>query len=288
MIQSMTGYARRESRGEAGWLTLEMRSINHRFFEAQLRLPEPARKLEAALRRLIGDRIKRGRVDVSLRILELPSARSGLSVDQALAEELIGAAQSVAAVSADAMPVNPFDVLRWPGVIREPAADADKLGAEVGALVKAGLDDLLADRRAEGERVAAMLRERLASIDGYVDAIRLRLPVIQTRLTKQARLRIEALDEGIGEDRLSKVLAGALQKMDVAEELDRLQSHIAAVDAALKRDEPVGRRLDFLMQEFNREANTLGSKPVDAETARAVIEIKVLIEQMREQVQNVA
>jgi uncharacterized protein (TIGR00255 family) len=288
MIQSMTGYARREVQGEAGWLTLELRSVNHRFFDAHLRLPEPMRPLEPKLRRRIGERVKRGRVDLSLGRQEGPGAAGALSLNQAFARRLVDAAQSLRAESADVGPIDPFDVLRWPGVVNESAPDADRLAAEATALVDYAVGDLLADRRGEGERIAALLRERLASIDRHVEQIRARLPVVRERLASQGRARIRALDMDLGEERSNKVLVGMLQKVDVAEELDRLQSHIVATDAALTREEPVGRRLDFLMQEFNREANTLGSKPVDAETARAVIEVKVLIEQMREQVQNVA
>ncbi|HET7587926.1 MAG TPA: YicC/YloC family endoribonuclease [Gammaproteobacteria bacterium] len=287
MIQSMTGYARGESRGDWGVMTLELRSINHRYLETHFRLPEPVRGLEAHMRQQIASRIKRGKVDVTLRLEQAAAADGALVVNEALAADVAAAAESLAGQAANTAPLNPMDILRWPGVVREPTVDAERLGAAIADLLAATLDELAANRRAEGARIDALLRERTSGIADYVGKVRDRLPAVREQMKAKLLARLAELDLAPDDDRLNQELVYTAQKIDVAEELDRLESHITEVDKALKRNEPVGRRLDFLMQEFNREANTLGSKSADTETTHAAVEIKVLIEQMREQVQNV-
>ncbi|HET7307521.1 MAG TPA: YicC/YloC family endoribonuclease [Gammaproteobacteria bacterium] len=283
----MTGYARGESRGRWGTLTVELRSINHRYLETGFRLPEPLRGLEAELRRQIGGRIKRGKVDVAVRLDAASAAAGTLTVDYELAAAVAAAARSVATQIEKFAPLDPLDLLRWPGVVREPAVNVDELAAAAADLLAATLEDLVANRRAEGARIDTMLRERAATIGGYVAAVRARLPAVREQLRVRLLTRLQELNLTPDDDRLSQELVYTAQRIDVAEELDRLDSHIAELEKALQRSEPVGRRLDFLMQEFNREANTLASKSQDTETTQAAIEIKVLIEQMREQVQNV-
>ncbi|HET6654904.1 MAG TPA: YicC/YloC family endoribonuclease [Gammaproteobacteria bacterium] len=283
----MTGYARGERRGDWGVMTLELRSINHRYLETHFRLPEPVRGLEANLRQQIGARIKRGKVDVLLRLEQTVAADGGLVVNEALAADVAAAAQSLAGQIANPAPLNPLDVLRWPGVVREPTVDVERLGAAVNELLAATLDDLTQNRRAEGGRIDGLLRERATGIGGRVAEVRERLPAVREQMKAKLLGRLAELDLKPDDDRLNQELVYTAQKIDVAEELDRLDSHITELEQALERDEPVGRRLDFLMQEFNREANTLGSKSADTETTHAAVEIKVLIEQMREQVQNV-
>ncbi|HET7569157.1 MAG TPA: YicC/YloC family endoribonuclease [Gammaproteobacteria bacterium] len=283
----MTGYARGESRGPWGALTVELRSINHRYLETAFRLPEPLRGLEAELRRQIGGRIKRGKVDVAVRLEATAAAAGALTVDHELAAAVAAAAQGVAAQIDNVAPLDPLDLLRWPGVVREPAVNVDELAAAAAELLAATLEDLVASRRAEGDRIDAMLRERAGAIGEYVAAVRVRLPAVREQLRARLLTRLEELNLTPDDDRLSQELVYTAQRIDVAEELDRLDSHIVELEKALTRSEPVGRRLDFLMQEFNREANTLASKSQDTETTQAAVEIKVLIEQMREQVQNV-
>ncbi|HET8551688.1 MAG TPA: YicC/YloC family endoribonuclease [Gammaproteobacteria bacterium] len=283
----MTGYARGESRGRWGALTVELRSINHRYLEIGFRLPEQLRGLEAELRRQIGGRIKRGKVDVAVRLEAAAAAAGALTVDHELAAAVAAAAQGVAAQVGNVAPLDPLDLLRWPGVVREPAMDVDELAAAAAELLAATLEDLVANRRAEGARIDAMLRERTGAIGEYVAAVRARLPAVREQLRARLLTRLEELNLTPDDDRLSQELVYTAQRIDVAEELDRLDSHIAELGKALQRSEPVGRRLDFLMQEFNREANTLASKSQDTETTQAAVELKVLIEQMREQVQNV-
>ncbi|HET7369565.1 MAG TPA: YicC/YloC family endoribonuclease [Gammaproteobacteria bacterium] len=283
----MTGYARGETRGDWGVITLELRSINHRYLETHFRLPEPVRGLEAELRQQIGARIKRGKVDILLRLEQTASVDGGLVVNEALAAEVAAAAESLATQTANSSPLNPMDILRWPGVVREPTVDVERLGSAISELLAATLDDLVANRRAEGGRIDGLLRERATGIGRYVAAVRARLPAVREQLKTKLLGRLAELDLTPDDDRLNQELVYTAQKIDVAEELDRLDSHVTELEKALKRSEPVGRRLDFLMQEFNREANTLGSKSADTETTHAAVEIKVLIEQMREQVQNV-
>lgn len=287
MIQSMTGYARGESRGDWGTLTLELRSINHRYLETHFRLPEPVRGLEADLRERIAAAIKRGKVDCLLRYEAPPAAAAGLALDDDVAAAVVGAAEALAARIDKPAALDPLDVMRWPGVVRERAVDIDRVGGEISHLLAAALDNLVASRQAEGGRLDALLRERAEAIGVLVAGVRERLPAVREQIHARLLARLAELDLAPDDDRLNQELVIAAQRMDVAEEMDRLDSHIRELEAALKRDEPVGRRLDFLMQEFNREANTLASKSQDTETTHAAVEIKVLIEQMREQVQNV-
>jgi uncharacterized protein (TIGR00255 family) len=283
----MTGFARGAARGEWGDATLELRSINHRYLETHFRLPESLRALETGLRQLIAERIQRGKVDVSLRLERSGAGVGALRVNEPLLAEVIAVAERVAGRIGGAAPISPLDVLRWPGVVSEKTASADELEGTISDLMNAALDHLVANRRAEGERLEGLLRHRAAGIGAHITAIRARLPVIRDQLQTKLQLLRDELGQGVEEERFHKALVAMAQKIDVAEELDRLDSHITALDKTLKRSEPVGRRLDFLMQEFNREANTLTSKIADAETTQAAVEIKVLIEQMREQVQNV-
>jgi uncharacterized protein (TIGR00255 family) len=287
MIQSMTGYARAERRGEWGLLALELRSVNHRFLEIHFRLPEPLRSLEVGMREQIGTLAKRGKLDCSLRYEPSADAATKLVIDDALAAAIGDAAARVAKTLAAPAPVDPLGVLRWPGVLSEPAIDADLLGTEVSLLLAAALDDLVASRTAEGARLETMLQERAQAIAALVASVRARLPAVREQIHAKLTARLDELELARDDDRLQQELVHLAQRMDIAEEMDRLDSHIVELRETLARAEPVGRRLDFLMQEFNREATTLASKSQDAETTHAAVEIKVLIEQMREQVQNV-
>jgi uncharacterized protein (TIGR00255 family) len=293
MIRSMTGFARAERNSESGSVVWEIRSVNHRYLEVGLRLSEELRSAESEYRQRILGAAKRGKVDAILQYRPPAGAGRGLELDEAFLEELIAKSHDVArqatARGGSLEQPTPLDLLRWPGVLKERPTD----GAPLQAMALAALEEALASfaehRGREGERIAAMLHGRCRQLEGLVHAVRARLPEVRARLTTRLQERIAAL--GMPADshreRVEQEIALLLTRMDVDEELDRLTSHIAEVDKALGGDEPAGRRLDFLMQEFNREANTLSSKSQDPETTRCAVEMKVLIEQMREQVQNV-
>ncbi len=288
MIRSMTGFARAQAQHELGSLVFEVRSVNHRYLEVGLRLPEEFRALESGVRERVAARLARGKVDVGLKYQKAGDATAGFAVNDGLVAALGTAGQTIdAAWPAALAPLTTGDVMRWPGVLTEVARDLAPLHEAALALLDQALDELVAHREREGARLAKMLRERLDGVAGEVRGLRARVADLSGLLMNKMRERVAALDVAADEARLEQEVALLAQKADVAEELDRLDSHVAEGRDALSRDEPVGRRLDFLMQEFNREANTLASKSHDAESTRASVELKVLIEQMREQVQNV-
>jgi uncharacterized protein (TIGR00255 family) len=286
MISSMTGFAREEQQSEQASFSWELRSINHRFLEISLRLPEELRPLEPLVRERIGQQIRRGKVEAQLRYRgDGQNAGAGLNVNAVLASQVIDAAQALPISAATGL--DPLAVLRWPGVVIEPEQDLEVLREPLLALLEQALQGLSKNRQAEGERIQQMLQERQRGIMEWIMQVRGRLPQVQEVLRERMQQRLLELQANVDPDRLLQEIALLIQKMDVAEELDRLQSHLTEFEATLARAEPVGRRLDFLLQEFNREANTLASKSQDAQVTRAAVEIKVLIEQLREQVQNI-
>lgn len=285
MARSMTGFARRETRGDFGVLIWEVRSVNHRYLDMSLRLPEELRGLEGECRERVAAEVKRGKLDGQLRF-EPASRETALNVDEARARAVGQAATKVAGFLGTHAPVSPLDVLRWPGVVEEPALDVAAVGAAALKLLQETLADLAAARGREGERTAAVLRERAERIGAIVGSLRGKQAAMLDQLRDKLRTRVEELKVQVDPQRLEQELVILAQRLDVAEELDRLGSHLKEFDNTLKGSEAVGRRLDFLMQEFNREANTLGSKSQDAAITQQVVDLKVLIEQMREQVQN--
>jgi uncharacterized protein (TIGR00255 family) len=289
MIRSMTGFARTECGASWGAVAWELRSVNHRYLEIGLRLPEELRALEARFRQQIAARLKRGKVDCTLRVSWEAAGDRELALDIDLAERITEAAAKIRArVGELAMP-GTIDLLRWPGVVREQERELEPVAELAGTTLAQALDEIEAARRREGEHLAGTLAERCEAVTGLVGQVREALPSIRASLRTRLLERLAGLDLEIDPQRLEQELAIQLGKMDVDEEIDRLASHIAEVRRILSTDddEANGRRLDFLMQEFNREANTLGSKSVDADTTRIAVELKVLIEQMREQVQNI-
>jgi uncharacterized protein (TIGR00255 family) len=292
MIRSMTGFARREHAGTYGTLAWELRTVNHRYLEVSLRLPEDFRALESDFRAAIAASVRRGKLDASLYWRPAAQGPSTLEVNAALLDQLVASASAVATHVAPRLgataPVSAVDLLRWPGVLKEPERDVTPLHAAAHATLKEALDALTTSRESEGERIAAMLESRCRQIEEQVSFVRRRLPEVHARIRAKLEERLAQFAAvEANRERVEQELALALTKMDVDEELDRLTSHVAEARKSLKGSEPAGRRLDFLMQEFNREANTLSSKSQDAETTRAAVDVKVLIEQMREQVQNV-
>ncbi len=287
MINSMTGFARRESNETWGTLSCEIRSVNHRYLETTWKLPEDLRPAEPEFRRLAADALKRGKVECGFRLAYTDEDTRRIRLDEATVDNLLHAMEAVRGHMRQAAPVNPMDILRWPGVVSAENRDTEPVQAAAVALLAAALEDLVRARRTEGERLAAMLLERCDGIEALVGKVRSRLPEVRTRLRERLEERLAALEINVDEDRIEQEIALLVQKMDVDEEVDRLESHVAEVRRLVARAGPVGRRLDFLMQELNREANTLTSKSQDQETTRAAVELKVLIEQMREQIQNI-
>jgi len=286
MARSMTGFARREARGDFGVLVWEVRSVNHRYLDMSLRLPEELRALEAECRERVAAQVKRGKLDGQLRFEPAAGGKSSLQVDEDRARAVGNALVQVAGLIGASGPVNPAEVLRWPGVVQEPALDVAAVGQSALKLLDLALADLGAARGREGERTAAMLDDRARQIATIVAELRTHQGAMTAALRDKLRARVEELKVQVDPQRLEQELVMLAQRLDVAEELDRLGSHLKEFSDTLKNDDAVGRRLDFLMQEFNREANTLGSKSQDAAITQQVVNLKVLIEQMREQVQN--
>ena len=286
MIASMTGFARREASGEWGTLVCELRSVNHRFLEASFRLPDELRTAETELRTRLAQKIRRGKVDCTVSYRRPSGAGVPLEIDARALERLTAAAHTVARSLPGPATMNVFDVLRWPGILREDTMGTDPLLAAAGALFSATLDELSAARGREGERLRDLLEQRCAALEGLVGVVRSRLPEVQARARTRLTERLAELTAAVDHERLEQELALLLQRLDVDEELERLVGHVAEVRRVIGGGEPAGRRLDFLMQELNREANTLSSKSQDLETTRCAVDMKVVIEQMREQVQN--
>lgn len=283
----MTGFARQSAETGVGTLTWELRTVNHRYLDVQFRLPEELRASEQGFKHQIARVLKRGKIECTLKLRRNVDADTDLRVNLDLVRVIRKRVTELSTELRDTLPLNPFEILRWPGVLCENEIDVEPLTAEAGTLLAAALDELSAMRASEGARIAAMVEARIADVATLVDSVRARLPAVLDAAHAKQRERIERLDVSADPARLEVELALISQKLDVDEELDRLHSHLAEIRQTLAADEPVGRRLDFLMQELNREANTLGSKSADADTTRAAVDLKVLIEQMREQIQNV-
>jgi uncharacterized protein (TIGR00255 family) len=285
MIRSMTAYANAEENVSQGWLSCELRAVNHRFLEIGVRLPEELRALEPALRERISARISRGKLDVSVRYRP-PTSAADLLLNDRATEQL----STLAVELRQRFPELATDfatLLGWPGLLVKPELDQAGLTQAALALLERVLDEFIAGRQREGDKLAAAITERVDDIARIVREVREILPEIRAALRARLETRLAELKQPVEPGRLEQELVLQLSRIDVDEELDRLDAHLAEARRVLELAEPVGRRLDFLMQEFNREANTLGSKSVDARTTRAAVDLKVLIEQMREQVQNI-
>ncbi|MGH8183790.1 MAG: YicC/YloC family endoribonuclease [Rhodanobacteraceae bacterium] len=284
MIRSMTAYANTEDSTPQGWLACEVRAVNSRFLETGVRLPDELRELEPALRERIAARLSRGKVDATFRY-KPPASASDLLLDERTAGQLAAAARSLKS-NFPQLATDFAGLLDWPGLLVKPELDQAGLTQAALALLECTLDEFIAGREREGAKLAMALRERLDGIERIVGEVRALLPDIRAALRARLETRLAELRQSADPGRLEQELVLQLSRMDVDEELDRLAAHVTEARRILKLDEPVGRRLDFLMQEFNREANTLASKSVDQRATREAVELKVLIEQMREQVQN--
>jgi uncharacterized protein (TIGR00255 family) len=291
MIRSMTGFARAERALEPGTLAWELKSVNHRYLELSLRVPEEFRALEGEFRALIAASVRRGKLDATLYYRARAGSGTHLELDEALLDELLARAGELARRAGDRLgalaPPSTLELLRWPGVLRESEGVPGALNDAARATLADALTALADSRASEGARLGSFLESRCRQLEEAVGAIAKRLPELKARARTRLDERLAALDIEVNRDRLEQELAIVLTRLDVDEELDRLGSHVAETRRVLAGEEPAGRRLDFLMQEFNREANTLSSKSQDVDTTRAAVDLKVLIEQMREQVQNI-
>ena len=287
MIASMTAFGRTEETAEIGHILWEIRSVNHRYLEISTRLPEDLRMLETAVREHISNRVKRGKIDCNLRFEPVNTVNKELSLNRELMIALIKSAETVQAELSNANNINPVDILRWPGVINRETPDPETVGGPLLNQLDATLDLLINTRQREGGKLKTIILERCSSASTIIEGLRKKLPAIIDNLRERLSVKAQELSIEIDKERLEQELLLLVQKHDVDEELDRLETHINEVKRVLESSEPVGRRLDFLMQELNREANTLGSKTAHVDTSNASVDLKVLIEQMREQVQNI-
>ncbi|MBT3056496.1 MAG: YicC family protein [Candidatus Thiodiazotropha endolucinida] len=287
MISSMTAFAREEYRGDLGILSWEIRSVNHRYLEMFLRLPEELRVLEPMIREHINARLGRGKLDVSLKFKPGGVAEAGLSVNQRMVHQLVNAERQIADLTGLSESLRSGDLLRWPGVLEENEQDLTPVKQQAMALLETTIDSLIDNRLREGDRLGEIIRQRCGSLKLQVEQVRDLMPEVLDGFRNRISERLsEVLDE-MDETRLEQEMVILAQRLDVDEEMDRLETHLDEVERVLAADEPIGRRLDFLMQELNREANTLTSKSTSVDVTRAAVEMKVLIEQMREQIQNI-
>ena len=283
----MTGFARQSADSAAGTMTWELRAVNHRYLDVQFRLPDELRPIEHTLKQQVSAVLKRGKVECTLHYRRAFDQQSEMQLNADLVSLVGTRITEIQTVLPNASSPTAIDILRWPGVITESEIDAEPLQAEAAGLLDAALGAMADMRASEGSRIGEMIESRCKDIASISASVRKRMPTVLESAHAKQRERIEKLDVDADPARLEVELALVAQKLDVDEELDRLDSHLVEIREVLTKDEPVGRRLDFLMQELNREANTLGSKSADAETTKAAVELKVLIEQMREQIQNV-
>ncbi len=287
MIRSMTAFAGNEI--EIGDLTLscELRSVNHRYCDISLRLPERLRFVEAGLRSAIAAKISRGKVECALNYKKQTKNGQGFIINTDAVTALLAAANTIEQQMSGPLSFSALDVLAFPGIQQEPDIDKEQLESGITTLIDRTLAQLLESRQREGAQLKVLLEERCTKMQGFVALASKRMPEVLLLIRNKLKDRISELVAEPDFDRLEQELVLLAQKLDITEELDRLETHINEVLRVLQQKDPVGRRLDFLMQELNREANTLGSKSADKEMTRIAIELKVLIEQMREQVQNV-
>lgn len=287
MIRSMTAFARKDVQGDWGTLTCEIRTVNHRYLEPSFRLPDALREFENSFREQVRKQLGRGKVDVSMRLQSIDKASRSFEVCDDMAKAINEAANYVNRILDNPAHVSALDVLRWPGVLSVPEQDHGPAQEAAAGLFEETVRELISVREREGERLRPLFDERLASITRLVSEVRDLMPELLKAQEQTLHDRFEKAKVELDPERVAQEMVMLAQKCDVAEELDRLEAHGSEVTETLQGDGAIGRRLDFLMQELNREANTLSSKSIDARVTRAAVDLKVLIEQMREQVQNI-
>ncbi|MFY2509981.1 YicC/YloC family endoribonuclease [Vibrio pectenicida] len=287
MIYSMTAYARKEVKGEWGNAVWEIRSVNQRYLETYFRLPEQFRGLEPVLRERFRKRLARGKVECALRFEANPAAKGELSINETLATQVINAANQVMTMTGDDNRLNPFQIMNWPGVMETSEQDMDSVNRDLLAAFDDAISEFIDARGREGDNMKALIEQRLSAITEEVVKVRARMPEIIEWQRERLFSKFEEAKVELDPSRVEQELILLAQKSDVAEELDRLDSHVKEANNILKKGGACGRRLDFMMQEFNRESNTLASKSISTDITASGVELKVLIEQMREQIQNI-
>ena len=285
MPRSMTAFARNTTDFPWGSVTCELRSVNHRFLETGFRLPETLRQVEMSLREIARKKLSRGKVDCSIQ-LAFNSTDATVSADLTLAKQYIELAQQLAAQIDNPAAISPLDIMRWPGVLKEQNVESEHLQTAAIETFKLTVSQLLEGRQREGDKLADMIEQRLVGIQEQTTIVRENLPDILAHQRTRLEEKMADMKSQLDESRLEQEMVIIANRTDVDEELDRLDVHIAEIRRVLQSSDSIGRRLDFLMQELNREANTLGSKSIAGVTTQASVELKVLIEQMREQIQN--
>ncbi|CAH9019387.1 YicC/YloC family endoribonuclease [Candidatus Nitrosacidococcus sp. I8] len=286
-MYSMTAFARQETQGTLGTFVWEMRSVNHRYLEVSLRLPEELRGIEAQIRAQISQVLNRGKIDCAFRYTLFNTEQSQFSLDKPLAKTLVELSAQVNTLLYNSAPINSLEVLRWPGVLKSPTIDTEALKSESLAGLEKVLDEILVARASEGKRLQVFILQRCEEIETIIGQIYARLPEVVRLFKERLQNKLESILTSLEQGRLEQEIVLFAQKSDITEELDRLKSHLVEIKQTLGQKKPVGRRLDFLMQELNREANTLAAKAADTETSQHAVDLKVLIEQMREQIQNI-
>ncbi len=287
MTASMTAFARQETATAWGALTWELRSVNHRYLDIALRLPEELRALEPRCREALGARLARGKVDGTLRFQPSETTAGAVEMNAEQVQRLLAASDHLRELAPDVAPLRAVDVLRWPGVIKMAPLDVDSLGAAALEALNAALDELAKTRNREGARLQEFMLQRLQAMEQMVAKAKELLPETTRLFRERLEARLKEIKQQLDPARLEQELVLFAQKVDVSEEIDRLTAHFAELRRVFGQSGPAGRRLDFLIQELNREANTLSSKSPDVRLTNVAVELKVLIEQMREQVQNI-
>ena len=287
MIHSMTAYGRVENSEGQNSISCEIRSVNHRYSEISIRLPEELRPLEQKIRDHISGKIKRGKIECNIRIEKHNAYDESLSINQDLLKNIIEAAKRINSDLSTSAPLDSLDLLRWPGVLEKSTLDVEEIGKFLFPLVKEAIDIVIDTRQREGEKIKKMLTDRCTKIKEIISNVKKQIPDILKNYRKKLTQRVQEISDELDNDRLEQELLFLSQKADIEEEIDRLGAHVDEVVRVIDRKEPIGRRLDFLMQEMNRESNTLGSKSNHIYTSNASVELKVVIEQMREQIQNI-
>ncbi len=287
MIHSMTAFARESMNTSGGTLTIELRSVNHRYLDCSLKIPDAVRALEPKLREKLANTLARGKVECFVKLQSNAAEPDEMTVNETRLSALIAATEIVSERLGDTTPVDALSLLQFPGIYTAQHSSEDALQKDALTLFETALDHLQQARRREGEKLAVLITDRLTQVETQVAATRAVMPQLMQHQRDRITKRIDELNVDIDEARMEQELVYLSQKADVDEELDRLDAHVGEVRRALKKGGPCGRRLDFLMQELNREANTLSSKSQSATTTLDAVELKVLIEQMREQIQNI-
>jgi uncharacterized protein (TIGR00255 family) len=282
----MTGFARKELKAEWGTAVWEIRSVNQRYLETFYRIPENFRALEPSLRDRLRKKLQRGKVECALRISFNEANNAEFSINESLAKQLIDAAKWAQSQGASG-DVNPADILRWPGVMNTVEADMDSVQKELLGLFDATLKEFIASRASEGDNMKVLIEQRLSAIENEAQAIESHMPEILEWQKDRIRNKFSEAKIELDDTRVEQEMILIAQKSDIAEEIDRLRSHVSETHKIMGQGGAIGRRLDFMMQEFNREANTLGSKSINSQVTKSAVELKVLIEQMREQIQNI-